>query len=267
MASRIVWVLRYDEMSNSILVFASRCLCGVGRTPMTVEQLASQRRICVCAGKPSMSHTASRMVATLITIVCVAGTAHANLVLNGSFELGIDPGVFINLPGGSTAIDNWIVTGDGIDYVGSGWQSSDGNRSLDLDGSVGSPSPNGGVSQTFATTSGTRYVVQFDMAGNPGSGPTIKPMRVSAAGQQSDFFFDITGQTSTDMGWETNQWEFMASDSSTTLEFRSLTTPPDTGWGPALDNVLVQAVPEPSTALSLLVTILFFGGMASRARR
>jgi choice-of-anchor C domain-containing protein len=190
-------------------------------------------------------------IATLfLTMVAFyPATLRADMILNGSFESGPNPGSFMNLAGGSTAIDSWFVTGDGIDYTGTLWQASEGSRSLDLDGSGTAPFPNGGIAQTFATTVGMRYVVQFDMAGNPNSGPAIKPMRVSAAGDESDFFFDITGKSVNNMGWERKTWEFVATSTFSTIEFRSLTVSPNTGWGPALDNVSVTAVPEPSTFL------------------
>ena len=189
-------------------------------------------------------------LAAAVASIAVATPASSQWT-NGSFEIGIDPGSFSNLPPGSTAITGWTVVVDDIDYIGSAWVSSDGARSLDLDGSSGSPFPSGGIAQTFATIVGAAYQVTFDMAGNPGSGPTIKPMRVSAAGQSADFFFDITGKTLTDMGWEKRSWQFTATDVSTTLQFRSLTADMalPTGWGPAVDNVAVAVVPAPVPAL------------------
>jgi choice-of-anchor C domain-containing protein len=152
--------------------------------------------------------------------------------------------VYLNLVGGSSAIKGWIVTGEGIDYVGTRyWTSSDGTHALDLDGSVGSkispPYAQGGIAQTFATTPGKNYIVTFDLAGNPYRGPTIKPLRVSAAGQEKDFSFDIAGKSGSNMGWLRKTWAFTAKDVSTTLEFRSLTVSPATGWAAAIDDVSV----------------------------
>jgi len=97
---------------------------------------------------------------------------------------------------------------------------------------------------------GLSYQVTFELAGNPDNLPTIKPMRVSADGQSMDFAFDITGRTRSNMGWNSQTWSFIADDTSTTLQFQSLTT--FQGWGPVLDNVTVNAavnaVPEPATA-------------------
>ena len=187
--------------------------------------------------------------------------ANANLILNGSFENGPDPGAMITLPPGSTDIFGWEVTRDEIDYKGTFWDASDGGRSLDLDNSPGF----GGIKQTFATTPGEVYTVTFDMSGNPYwdpqlNDPAIKYMRVEAAGRSADFSFTVfAGQWYDNMGWVTHSWQFTANSNSTTLEFYSLhTSPPYSGWcGPVLDNVSV--VPEPATvcllglgALSLL---------------
>ena len=94
------------------------------------------------------------------------------------------------------------------------------------------------------------------MAGNPTLEPPVKNMRVSAAGTSSDFSFDVTGKSGTNMGWVSKSWDFTATSTTTTLEFISLT---GTGAGPALDNVSVvevssqpSSIPEPSSTLGIL---------------
>ncbi len=180
-------------------------------------------------------------------------TAAAATLVNGSFEQGpaAPAGTFVNLNGGSTVIPGWTVTGSTIDYIAGYWQAADGTRSIDLDGSS-FPYTSGGVAQTFATTPGLAYSVHFDLAGNPNNGPAIKPMRVSAAGQSADFQFDISGHTITSMGWVGKTWLFTATAASTTLEFRSLNPANADGWGAALDNVSVSAVPEPAAGALML---------------
>jgi hypothetical protein len=51
---------------------------------------------------------------------------------------------------------------------------------------------------------GTTYAVLFDLAGNPVGGPTNRTLRVSAAGDAANFTFNITGHSTSDMGWEPN---------------------------------------------------------------
>src|SRR5262245_37683734 len=89
--------------------------------------------------------------------VDLRASSTANLLVNGSFEEGIDVGEFVPLNEGSTAIKGWTVTRGQIDYVGTHWTAGEGKRSLDLHGSPGF----GGVKQTFRTVQGQRYRVTF----------------------------------------------------------------------------------------------------------
>lgn len=198
---------------------------------------------------PTMRTIATRAAftaATMAGLLCAAVHAQqpAGLIRNGSFEEGPGTRAFLNLPGGSTTVPGWLVTGEGIDLVGAGyWRSSEGTYAIDLDGSARSrttpPHVRGGIAQSFATVPGRRYRVTFDLAGNPNRGPTRKPMRVSAAGQSAEFVFDATGRSGRDMGWVASEWEFTAATDSTTLEFTSLTQSPQTGYGAAIDRVAV----------------------------
>jgi choice-of-anchor C domain-containing protein len=199
------------------------------------------------------------LTAVMLVSPASAGRAQppASLIVNGSFEEGpVMAGAFLNLATGNTTVRGWIVTGEGVDYVAAGYfVSSDGMRAIDLDGSRRSrltpPFVQGGIEQTFATTPGTRYRVTFDLAGNPNQGPLIKRMRVAAAGQAAEFTFDVTGKSGKRMGWTSQQWSFTANAASTTLEFRSLTVSPQTGYSAAIDNVVVIAEPA---ALSVVET-------------
>lgn len=182
-----------------------------------------------------------------VSALIVTPVQAANLIQNGSFEtanVNPNPGDFIRLDAGSTVITGWTVSQGTIDYIGTYWQASEGSRSLDLSGANA-----GGIQQTFNTTVGETYRVTFDLAGNPDGNPTIKEMRVSAGGSSADFSFDTTGKSRSNMGWVSNSWDFTATGTTTTLEFISLT---NSFAGPALDNVSVIAIPEPSSVLGLL---------------
>lgn len=191
--------------------------------------------------------------ACLLLASAVAAPAGANelspdsLIVNGSFEQGPAVATFRHLGAGDTSVPGWVVTGEGVDYVSKGyWVSSDGERAFDLDGSARSaispPHARGGIAQTFATVPGIRYRVDFDLAGNPNRPPQVKPLQVSAAGQSTQFSFDTAGKNGQKMGWLRSSWTFTAVDGATTLEFRSLTVSPQTGYGAAIDNVSVVAV-------------------------
>lgn len=193
------------------------------------------------------AHTlSSAMPAFLLCLLACAPFAQqpASLIRNGSFEEGPAAPVFLNLPGKSTGLPGWVVTGEGIDLVGAGyWRASEGTHAIDLDGSARSrttpPYVHGGIAQTFATQAGKRYRVTFDLAANTNHGPIKKPMRVRAAGDSADFIFDATGKNGRNMGWVSKEWVFTAKGDSSTLEFLSLTQSPETGYGAAIDRVAV----------------------------
>jgi len=185
-------------------------------------------------GRPIHSLSILTVTLTLTSLTLVSPPSQAASFTNGSFEFGPEPGDFITLTTGSTAIPGWLVLGDSIDYgsYGSGWQASDGTRSLDLSGQ----GP-GRIQQSFDTILGATYQVLFDLAGNPAGDPVEKLLRVAASGSTSqDYSFDTTGKTLTAMGWQTTAYNFTATSPSTTLLFTSLTNSP---FGPALDNVRV----------------------------
>jgi MSHA biogenesis protein MshQ len=156
---------------------------------------------------------------------------------NGGFELAsVVPGQFNTMSGGDTRITGWTVIGNDINYIGTYWVPSEGNRSIDMLGQ----NSTGGVAQTFATTPGAIYDVQFDLAGNPTGGPANKSMTVSAAGATQTFSFDTTNRSTGSMGWATQTFTFTATGSTTTLSFLA-SSPGNSNccWGTALDNVRV----------------------------
>ena len=172
------------------------------------------------------------VVASFLLIMGLSSASMADPFQNGSFEEGpdsIDP--FIAVPAGDTSITGWTVTLGSIDLIGSYWEASDGNRSIDLNGDAP-----GGISQEFDTEPGALYQVLFDMAGNPDD-PGIKILVASADSEFVEYEFDSTGKSLGEMGWAEMSFVFQASSDLTTLEFASTGT--EGPWGPALDNVRV----------------------------
>lgn len=211
-----------------------------------------------------------RHICFLTLVLLSFSSAKANLLTNGSFEdATINPGgSFIEVLPGEEFITGWDVVEEDVHYMGTFWEASDGIRSLDLDGLIGS---SGGVSQTFSTVAGTLYNVTFDLAGNYANAPTIKPMRVSADGQTQDFFFDVTGKGPSDMGWTMESWSFVADDTSATLQFLSLTEANGLleGWGAAIDNVAVlaaNAVPIPAAVWLFGTALIALVGFSKRSK-
>jgi choice-of-anchor C domain-containing protein len=189
--------------------------------------------------------------------------AHANLISNGSFEVGNLTNLsFTTVPAGGANITDWMVGGGGVDYIGGYWQASDGHRSVDLSGN----SPGSVSQQTFGTTAGAAYEVSFWLAGNPDK-PGDKKVRVSYGTgdfDYHDYTFIQAGHTKTSMGWEEKKFTFTAAGASTTLKFESLT---GDAWGPALDQVGVEVVPVPPSVLLLGTGLLGLAGLRWRRSR
>ncbi|MCB1800132.1 MAG: choice-of-anchor C family protein [Gammaproteobacteria bacterium] len=222
----------------------------------------------------------NRRFAVLVCALCtlqLPTMALANLITNHSFEAG--PAVpggqsFVTVGGGSTAITGWLVTGSTIDVVEPGWNVSDGNRAIDLDGAFSI----GGIQQTISTITGATYDVTFDLSGNPGfpgqaAGPQVKNVRVAIDSFTQDYQFDTQGLTPATLTWQPNSFSFTASGDSATLSFASL-SPGNNSWGAMIDNVSVTqrsnggtgTAPTPAVAGLLVAGLACFGLVRRRSR-
>jgi choice-of-anchor C domain-containing protein len=193
------------------------------------------------------------LIAGAAMLAMGAQSASAVTINNGSFETSTtiaNPGSYVALTAGSTAIDGWTVGGaGGVDYIGTYWTASNGGRSLDLSGTgIGS------ISTTIAGLSiGQEYTISYDLAGNPAGAPTTKHLQVSVdsvggtiGGALAVFNTGAIPSTTSNMGWITQTVIFTATAASATLTFLSQD---NTSFGPALDNVTIAATPIPGALL------------------
>jgi choice-of-anchor C domain-containing protein len=204
-----------------------------------------------------------RLILTVAAALLTATAANAVTLVNGSFEDGtaIAPGGFVTLEtGDTTSITGWTVLSDGIDYIGTYWQASEGSRSLDL-----SALTSGGILQSVSGFEvGKRYRITFDLSGNPDGGDNPKRMTMSATGGvAATYVYTLTDNTRADMNWTTLTYEFIASGIEQDIQFRSLELNPS---GTALDNVSISLVPEPTT-WALLIAGFAMTGVAMRRRQ
>jgi choice-of-anchor C domain-containing protein len=202
-------------------------------------------------------------IACIAALVSVSGKAQANLITNGGFEGGTTGNSFVSLDAsaeqGNTSIPGWTVRGS-VDWINQYWQPSQGEHSLDLAGLYKHGLI---VSDPFYTQGGT-YRVSFDMAGNPdlADAKSLIVYFISGTkGGDHQFFFDQTGHTKDNMGWQSLSYDFVAADGYSQVAFMDVTNMADItkdddftqAWGAALDNVSVDLapVPEPSTVFLL----------------
>jgi choice-of-anchor C domain-containing protein len=181
--------------------------------------------------------TVSASIAVLASLV-LAGSALAAFAgaANGSFETGTgEPGSYVQLGAGSTAITGWSITTGSIDWVGTYWPAAAGTKSVDMNGAAP-----GAISQVLATTIGKTYVVTFALSANPAGPVAAYVLTVGATGATPQpYTFDraVNANTLSNMMWQAKQYSFEATSATTTLSFVSGVA---TGaYGPALDNVVV----------------------------
>lgn len=219
-----------------------------------------------------------KAITLLIVLLALASwEARADLITNGSFEdtsktfVG-DVNHTDNLPSGSSVIPGWTtINGTFTAWIQNGnpWNisASNGLFFLDLTGYADSVTY-GGVSQSFATTPGTSYVVTFDLGYGGNSGAFGGPVKVTAtAGGTSQVFTSGSG-TPNPAVWDHETFVFTANSATTTLDLVGLSTAGGEYIG--LDNVDVEPgttspVPEMGT-FGLVLTGIGVLGDAIRRR-
>jgi choice-of-anchor C domain-containing protein len=187
----------------------------------------------------------------------------------GSFEIpGYTGPLYLTLANGSNYIRGWTVNTSNIDLVDyQVWTPSNGQNSIDMNGTPGGP---GGIETMITTTIGATYRVTFDIAGftSPDNLTNPKTMETTAAGVTTQFSLTTTDSFSQPFAlplavtWHTRTFDFVATSSSSIVSFVS--TVSTDGSGMLLDNVSIEAVPEPST---MAIIGLGTAGFALRRRR
>jgi choice-of-anchor C domain-containing protein len=154
-----------------------------------------------------------------------------NLVANGGFDQGADPGGFKTFSKGDK-FPGWTIAKGSIDEIGTFFKCAHG-RCLDLNGNN-----LGAIRQTITTEAGKSYRLTFELSANPQCGEPKKTLRVSA-GSQSKSFTVLAKPT---IPWTRRTWDFTADADKTALAFAS--TGKDSACGPLLDSVSVTLLPD-----------------------
>ena len=207
------------------------------------------------------------------------GSAHANLITNGGFELPVVPvGSFISVPvGDSTTIPGWTVVGaagfvspiSGA-YTNSGisFPAQEGAQWLDMTGNVSNQAT--GVEQLVTTEAGVSYDLSF-WIGNVVGGAFGTTSSVELFIDDVSFGIFTNSAGGATQAWEEFDLILTASDTSTAIRFINRDATNDNSNG--LDNVSVVVsgtppppVPEPAS-LGLLALGLAAFGCATRQRQ
>jgi hypothetical protein len=221
-----------------------------------------------------MTANLKKLCKAQLVIFCGAAmslNAHANQISNGGFEAPVTgPGGFNS---GYTAylvgqtIGAWTVVGSPYgnvavtpsteysSYVGPAiyFLSQEGSQSLDLSGDTDNGEVTG-VQQSFATTPGQMYSLSFYVGAvtTPDwgyhSGNAIINVLLNGNAFQTAVNSDLGGDATT---WKQFNYTFTAAGATTTLAFMNGVAGAIGNNG--LDNVVVNAVPEPGTAAMLLL--------------
>jgi choice-of-anchor C domain-containing protein len=155
----------------------------------------------------------------------------ANVVTNGDFEVPNAGSSYVIYKAGQT-FGGWMVESGSVDQGGT-WQVANGNQSVDLSGEG-----TGAIYQDLSTIPGQTYLLRFAMAGNPYGGPAVKRMEIWWGNTLVDTLsFDITGRSTSSMGWVYHEYTVVATANVTRLRFKSLTSGT---FGPALDDVTAR---------------------------
>jgi hypothetical protein len=166
----------------------------------------------------------------------------ANLIVNGGFESpATAPGLNFNFGGGNSFL-GWTVVGPASNAV-----TILNATYADITG-AGNAGPTAGVVQTVSTSVGQPYSLTFWVGNADGSGNSAfgLPSTVNLViNNGSPTSFTNSSVVFRAVQWSQFEYVFIAATPTTTLAFYNGTPAGDRFAG--LDNISLQAVPEPST--------------------
>lgn len=178
----------------------------------------------------------SMLVTAFLTFTAWTGAHAVSLIVNGSFETG-------DASGWTTTGNVFIGTNPGL--------ASDGNSSANFNGL--DTAPNGVLSQAFSSVVGSEYRLSFDLGVDDSRQSAQPVLLVELLGNSLLLSHTVTDPTPTGnpLSFTGYSFLFTADSTTSTLRFSDNAGNPTQGVDLDLDNIRVEAVPEPSTLLLL----------------
>ncbi len=185
------------------------------------------------------------VIVGILLAICAPSILRAQPFTNGSFELpALAAGAGQDLAPGSTAVNGWLVGGAVVrlqNGPAGGVNPVDGVQYLDFNG--GNASPGANISQTFSTTVGQSYAVNFNVGRTGGGGGTMS-LLAEARSSGGTLLGSLTGVAPGSPGYGSAQtFSFTATTTNSTLTFTD-TSLATIAVDVLLDNVSVNPVSQ-----------------------
>ena len=178
-----------------------------------------------CPGSATVTAT-YRGLSTTIDIEVLPRPDGAGGLVHDSFE---NPPIDGLVSEDLTESPGWDTL-SGIQIHGAAlWAAAEGEQHLEFDAT------NASMSRGVSLEPGVGYRLSFQMAGNVDRAANYG-IRVEIDGNSEEFWFDSTGHTRADPGWEARSMTFTAASETATLVFTRIDGGP-AGWGPLIDAI------------------------------
>jgi hypothetical protein len=204
------------------------------------------------------------LFAAVVAAGIFTSSVRANLIINGDFETGTfapwiyDPGPM-----------NDLTVVAPVPWFGAGSHAANGNFLVAFN--AGNTPPGGKLSQTFSTTAGTEYTVQYDYGTTTVLPETADHQDLVVSVLGNNGITVLNSQTATasnpPSALTTFSFTFIADGSLATLQFFDPLTNQSFDLDGVLDNVSVEAIPEPASMALAGIGTAVIAGYALRRRK